>query len=169
MEPLLSFRISETIKENITDYYKAFRICNDPHNLGDLTPFLIMLLNMIYEALVELQKSLAQRLHSWNKYEALVSKFPEASDIHIRNLYSYLIQATLFSEKGISTEELKNVFKESYYTIKKYLDEIPFELLRSEKHGRAKYYQIDLSVLDNMLLNDRVHQSPDLWGDLIRS
>lgn len=160
LEPLLSYRISETIKENITEYYKAFKVCNDPHNLGDLTPFLIMLLHMIYAALHDLENSLNRKLIRWRKYESLVSSFPEAADGNIRKMYSYLIQAALFSEKGISTEELKAGFQESYYTIKKFLGQIKPEMLISEMKGKAKYYQIDLSVLDGILLENELQKSP---------
>ena len=53
LSPLISFRISETIKENIRAYYKAFQTCNDQRNLGDLTPFLLMQLEMIYSAMMD--------------------------------------------------------------------------------------------------------------------
>jgi len=158
LEPLLSYRISETIKENISEYYKAFKVCNDPHNLGDLTPFLIMMLHMIYAALKDLKDSLNRKLISWDKYESLVSSFPEATDSNVRRMYSYLIQAALFSENGISTEELKVSFQESYYTIKKFLGKIKPEMLISELKGKAKYYQIDLLVLDGILLENELQQ-----------
>ena len=161
LEPLLSYRISETIKENITEYYKAFKVCNDPHNLGDLTPFLIMMLHMIYTALKDLEGSLKRKLISWGKYEALVSSFPEAIETDVCKMYSYLIQAALFSEKGISTEELKGGFKESYYTIKKLLGRIKPEMLISELKGKAKYYQIDLTVLDSILLDNEMQQGSE--------
>ena len=38
LTPLIGFRLSYTIKENISKYYKAFEVCNDPHNKGELTP-----------------------------------------------------------------------------------------------------------------------------------
>jgi Fic family protein len=156
LEPLLSYRISETIKENINTYYKAFQICNDPHNLGDLTPFLLMLLNMIYDALNELNDSLTRKRIRWDKYEKLVSSFPEISNSDTRKMYSYLIQAALFSEKGISTAELKMSFNDSYYTVRKILEQIKPELLISKMHGKSKYYQINLSVLDSMLLDNEM-------------
>jgi len=159
LKPLLSYRISETIKENINEYYKAFKVCNDPHNLGDLTPFLIMMLHMIYTALMDLEDSLKKKLISWGKYEVLVSSFPEANDGNVRKMYSYLIQAALFSEKGISTEELKTGFKESYYTIKKLLGCIKPEMLIAELKGKTKYYQINLSILDNILLDNEMQLS----------
>lgn len=163
LEPLLSYRISETIKENIKEYYKAFKVCNDPHNLGDLTPFLIMLLNMIYTALKDLENSLNSKLISWKKYEALVSSFPEAADSNIRRMYSYLIQAALFSEKGISTEELEVGFQASYYKIKKFIGQIKPEMLISETKNKVKYYQIDLSVLDGILLENELQESTNIY------
>ena len=151
---MLAYRISETIKENVTDYYKAFQTCNHPHNLGDLTPFLLMMLKMIYIALKDLESSLAHRLTSWHKYETLVSSFSSIQDDDTREMYSYLIQAALFSEKGISTAELKNQFNKSYYSVKKLLDKIPEDLLMVRKDGKSKYYQINLSILDDMLLSN---------------
>ncbi len=156
LSPLLSYRISETIKENISEYYRAFKICNDPHNLADLTPFLIMMLHMIRTALKDLEGSLRRKLSSWDKYEALVSSFPEAAEKDVRVMYSCLIQAALFSETGISTEELKATFHESYYTIRKILSNIRFDLLVVKPKGKEKCYQIDLSVLDAMLLQEEL-------------
>jgi Fic family protein len=160
LEPLLSYRISETIKENIKEYYRAFKDCNDPHNLGDLTPFLLMMLRMILAALTELSSSLSRRLKSWGRYETLVSTFPEAEDVNVRNMYSYLIQAALFSEKGISTDELKACFQESYYTVRKLLGSIRPEMLVSGLKGKSKYYQLDLNALDAMLLKIEMDGSP---------
>ena len=31
-EPTIAYRLSYTIKENIKEYYQAFKICNDRHN-----------------------------------------------------------------------------------------------------------------------------------------
>ncbi len=158
LEPLLSYRISETIKENITAYYKAFTVCSNPHNLGDLTPFLIMMLRMIHTALKDLEESLHEKLLSWQKYEALASSFPEAANKGVRRLYSYLIQAALFSEKGISTKELRTYFQASYYIIKNLLDQVQPNLLLSQQKGKAKYYQINLEEIDSRLLETALHE-----------
>lgn len=39
---ILAFRLSYTLKQNINEYYKVFKECNDPKNKGDLTPFVYM-------------------------------------------------------------------------------------------------------------------------------
>ena len=157
LEPLLAYRISETIKENINEYYRAFTTCNDSRNLGDITPFLLMLLNMIYNSLVELNESLTRKMMSWNKYKALVSGFSESSNDDIMAMYSLLIQASLFSEEGISTSQIKTCSQKSYYSVKKILDQVNPDLLISEMKGKDKYYQIDLKKLDKMLLKDNLN------------
>ncbi len=151
MEPLLSFRLSETVKENVSDYYKAFDTCNDHRNLGDLTPFLLMMLNMICTALAALEKSLKEKRASWEKYLLLAEGFEEAKDDEVKALYNILIQAALFSEKGISTEGLKDSLQKSYYGVKRLLGMVRPELLRAEQFGREKYYEINLAAMDNLL------------------
>lgn len=152
LEPLLAYRISETIKEHVREYYRAFTVCNDPRNLADLTPFLIMQLEMICIAIGDLRDSLKRRLSSWNKYEQLTDSLPNAASINMCRLYSYLIQAALFSENGISTADLRTQFEASYNTVKNLLRQVPEEMLIVQKKGRSKYYQIDLNILDEVLL-----------------
>lgn len=152
LEPLLAYRLSGTIKEGISAYYKAFVVCNDRKNLGDLTPFLLMMLQMIYAALKDLESSLDRRLLRWVRYEALAEHFPDADDGDMRNLYSCLIQAALFSEKGISTGELMQGLHKTYYVIRKMLSAIPDDLLMAQRKGKEKYYQMNLAVLDDVLL-----------------
>lgn len=153
LEPLLAYRISETIKENISSYYKAFKVCNDPHSLGDLTPFLLMMLNMILKSAQELQDSLADKLNRWGKYERFIELSQDITNEKMFAMYSFLIQAALFSENGISTQELQSNFHTSYNTVKKMLDNIDPALITIQTRGRKKYYQMNLQALDHMLLD----------------
>ena len=111
-----------------------------------------MLLDMISAALKDLRDSLEQKQTRWTRYEDLVAQFPEGKDPAVHAVYSVLIQAALFSEKGISTAELEHGFQCSYHIVKKLLGQVRPDLLQSSQKGRAKYYQIDLNALDNMLL-----------------
>ena len=157
LEPLLAFRISETIREKLKAYYDAFETCNDSRNLGDLTPFLLMMLAMIRDALSDLNASLLRRLGSWKKYEKLIELFDIPDDkngINLRRMYSFLIQAALFSEDGISTKKLIDYF-DSRYNVNKYLSSIPQNLLILQKSGIENHYMIDLKALDEILLNHK--------------
>ena len=128
-------------------------MCNDPHGLGDLTPFLLMMLDMIHAALAELKESLTQKLFRWGQYAGTALKLAAGEDTDVRKMYNILIQAALFSEKVISTRELEGIFG-SYYLTKKNLGKIRPELLRAEKKGKVMYYELDLDALDGMLLQD---------------
>ncbi len=154
LSPLISFRISETIKENISAYYKAFKTCNDQRNLGDLTPFLLMQLKMILTSMEELKRSLQEKLAIWGKYEKAVEE--HCVEAKLLEIYSYLIQAALFSEKGISMMELQKTTKKSNYIIKQLLDKIPEELIVIKKKGNFKFYSINLKKLDAQIFKESI-------------
>lgn len=149
---LIAFRISETIKENISAYYKAFKTCNAQQNLGDVTPFLIMQLTMILKAMGDLKTSLQERCATWDKYESAAQQYLEGKE-KLTALYSILIQASLFSEMGIAMDELETVMEKKRNTIKKLMEEIPSDLISVKKKGHNKYYSIDLDKLDADILN----------------
>lgn len=153
LENLLAFRLSEIIKENISAYYNAFETCNDPHNLGDLTPFLIMMLQMILQSIEELKDSLTRKHISLFRYQKLIEEFPNAKAKKMWPLYYVLIQAALFSENGISGGELRDYLTVSRTTVKKLLDNIPQELLLITNENRFKYYKINLETVDSIWLN----------------
>lgn len=153
--PLVSFRISETIKENITKYYKAFKTCNDQRNLGDLTPFLLMQLSMIRASMEDLKTSLREKLATWTKYEQMIAA--RCEDEKLFMLYSYLTQAALFGEKGISVQELEQSMGLSSYKIGKLMKEIPGELIVVRKKGNAKFYSLDLNKWNSIIFNDSLN------------
>lgn len=154
--PLVAFRISETIKENVNEYYKAFKVCNDHRNLGDLTPFLLMQLNMVRRAMAELKNSLVERQQTWNKYEAYIGEKDYKKDL--RRLYSFLIQAALFSEMGISMRELEANMACSKYTLNKLLTELAPEMTVIKKKGNCRYYSVDLEKLDSSILRESMEK-----------
>ena len=152
-ERLLAYRISETIKENIKQYYNAFTSCNNTRNLADLTPFLIMMLEMIKNSMEDLKTSLRDKLFSWNRYCTVIPKLDLGQNKDIALLYDVLIQASLFSEQGISTQEMLSFFKTNYVTIGKRLAVVKAQdLLIAEKHEKKKYYSIKLNKLDDIIM-----------------
>ena len=152
LEKLLAYRISETIKENINIYYRAFSTCNNVRNKGDLTPFLIMLLSMIKESEEELVSSLTRKFVSWGEYEAKIQKFTDAEAEKVKRLYSILVQAALFSELGVSIDGLQENLKQSLGTLRKNLKSIDDKgLLITAKAGRRLYYSLNTGKLDEHL------------------
>lgn len=152
-ESLSAYRISETVKENIKNYYDAFRVCNDPRNLGDLTPFLLMMLEMLLKAMQELIDGLQRRKIQWDRYEKRVDTLPKSKNKKMRLVYSLLIQAALFSEDGISNAELRIFGGVSYGTLRKLLDNVRDQgLLIQTKRGRENCFKMDLNLLDEKFM-----------------
>ena len=152
LEALLAYRISETIEENKTAYCEAFKVCNHKRNLGDLTPFLIMMLTMISKSIKELEKSLKNREASLNQYTMAIEQLPYSSDRRMCSLYYVLIQAALFDENGASIPDLEEILQCSYGTMNKYIKRIGTEgLLVEKKAGKNKYYSLNLDALDKYI------------------
>ncbi len=47
---MIALRLAYAIKNDKSQYYKAFDLCNDVKNRGDVTPFILMFLEMLEHA-----------------------------------------------------------------------------------------------------------------------
>ncbi len=145
---LIGYRLSYTIKENQSKYYKAFDICNDPLNKGDLTPFAEMFLNIVDESHKQLYLALDKRVKDLKRYEILLPEMLGGKDSHVYDLYYILVQAALFSDIGVTIKELEACVRVSPNTLRRLLGDIPRELLRIDKTYREYHYYIDIMELD---------------------
>lgn len=151
---LISYRISYTIKENISSYYDAFKICNHPNNKGDLTPFLEMFLNIVEKSEAQLCEALETRVKRLNIYSTAIPKLPYSDDRLTYDIYFLLVQAALFSDMGISLSELEQHLAVSYNTLNGKLKLIPKEFLSITKNGRFKLFSLNLEYVDKTILTD---------------
>lgn len=150
LNPLIGYRLSYTVKENISKYYKAFDVCNDVHNKGELTPFVEMFLNILEISLQQLLETLEEKKHKWEYYCQRISGLPNTEKNDIAHLYELLIQAALFSNIGISREELLNELQLSENTLRSRLRLIPNTLLIENRQKGRKYYLLDLDETDKL-------------------
>ena len=157
LEPLLAYRISETISENIKEYYDAFSTCNHRNSLGDLTPFLIMMLGMVKRSSDELVNNLSEKLSIYEKIREELYALEECrNDEKIRRLYVLLTQIALFGEGGITTENLMKLEGVSYNTILSRLRIARNRgLLHEKKAGKQKTYSANLVTLNKLLEKSR--------------
>lgn len=147
---LIGYRISYYIKEHLNEYYRAFEECNDPKNKGDITPFIHMFISVILGACIQLRDELTALNDRYNSYKDIIPKL--SADPKIQNIYFYLIQAALFSDIGISINELLDLTKVTRATLKKRLNEAEEKgLLIENKRGTNKYYMADLDKIDTII------------------
>ena len=150
LEPITGYRLSYTIKENLSKYYKAFQECNDAKNCGDLTPFIIMFLAIVCESFEKLYTALEKRCDSLSHYRKLIYEIYETNSFadEEKMFCDILLQTTLFSDKGITKKKLCDELKISPSTVDKRLDKVRKTNLLAEKKGeRAYQYALELSLL----------------------
>lgn len=143
-EYLIGYRLSYTIKENINEYYEAFKICNDEKNKADLTPFVIMFLKIINKSLDNLLSALYNRQNDLDKYKSIIDNI-EGIDHGIAFI---LLQSALFSRLGASREEICNTQQIGLTTLAKKLkiiDEAGYLVVK--KNGNTKYYSFNIEKL----------------------
>ena len=144
-EFLIGFWLSYTIIEHIKDYYEAFKECNDEKNLGDLTPFIIMFLNIILESFENLYEALEKRKNLLSKYSEII----ENSDMNEElKIFTYVLtQASLFSNEGITKRQLGIELDISPSTVDKRLSKLRQMEMLLEENGKPARYMIDLNKL----------------------
>ena len=148
LDPLIGYRLSYTIKENISDYYSAFKICNDVRNMGDVTPFVIIFLEILRKAMEQLKNALQERAEQFEHYDRLIKINGTLLTEKNYSLSNLLLQAALFAESGINTKELLQVLDISRTTLKDRLDELEaHKYIISHKEGRVIYYKLNLDAL----------------------
>lgn len=150
-ESIIAYRISYTIKENIKNYYEAFKICNSKINRGDLTPFLIMFTDIIDESFTQLESALSRRYKLLKDYHDRIPFLPDGTNDKYRIIYSLLIQASLFSENGINTQELMDLCKASRTTVTNRLKLLSEKgLIIKKTNGNMRCYSLNLDMVDKL-------------------
>ena len=146
-ESLIGFRLSYTIKAHIKQYYDAFKECNAATNLGDLTPFIIMFLNIILESFQNLYEALEKRKTLLFRYLEVLEEDGALSQ-EMKPFAFILTQASLFSDEGITKKELCAALDISASTVDKRLAKLRnINLLLEDKSNKTVKYLIDLNQL----------------------
>ena len=156
-DTLIALRLSYAIKERKSDYYKVFDICNDPHNMGDLTCFLQYFARIIEQAedsLLERLGSGREMLNTYKKY--LWRKYQNQEPGERKKTFDvlwYLIQNMLFDSEGLDRQTLAALLKTSHVTVQNYMQNLmtagaPIRVL---KEGRKFTYRLDRGELEQFL------------------
>ena len=152
----IALRISYTIKNDKNKYYKAFDICNDSKNKGDITPFIYSFIDIIKNAAkssLENLESLKQRLEYYSNIHKNICNFFE-NDLQSKIVY-ILIQNALFSRKGVFIEELKYHLECSEATIRKNIKSLINHglIINTEREKNKMLYELSLDDFEQFAEN----------------
>ena len=110
-----------------------------------------MFLEIIDESMINLKNSLESRYDKFILYKERIKLLPLGNDETYNNIYDLLIQATLFSEYGISIIDLIDVLKISRGTLNSRLKKLPSEFLSIKYEKRLKFYSLNLENVDDCI------------------
>lgn len=148
LDPLIAYRLSYTIRENLKGYYNAFKLCNDSHSRGDIAPFIIWFSEIVMEAIHKLNSALLERFADLEHYRSIMQSNPSLSSKQMKNTTYCVLQAALFSDHGISTAELMRYTKLSRSALRVRLNRLDkMGILISRRYGKEKFYTLDIKHL----------------------
>ena len=114
---LVALRLSYTIKNTKNEYYKAFDLCNNKKNMGELTFFLNYFCDVIDESIDSLTEKLESGKEILDNFRILLdSKYGNLDPAEQRKtsyVLWYLIQNDLFSNDPLDRKQLASLLQVS--------------------------------------------------------
>lgn len=122
-----------------TQYYRGFLEAEHPLNRGDLTPFVLMFLGVLTEALSrEIERLRIQKSKYSAALEALDEEELSEAD---KQFFRILLSVSLFTVQGITKKEMETILGKSTSWISKRLAQYE-DRLYSVRVGHAKYHTL---------------------------
>lgn len=150
LNALIALRLAYAIKNDKAEYYKAFDLCNDMKNRGDVTPFILMFLKMLDNAATSIYNRLDDGIEALNYYNSLVGKIENRDK---RDAIFFLIQNKLFASEKFDINSMARILQCSYGKAKKILDDLVDEgvPIKQKKPARKYLYSVDLNDISDYL------------------
>lgn len=149
LNTLIALRLAYAIKNDKIEYYKAFDLCNEKKNRGDITPFIIMFLTMLDKAARSIYERLDEGIEQLSYYNSLVEKIENEDK---RNAVFFLIQNALFDSEKFDMTSMMRLLKCSYGKAKKILDDLMLDGMPVKKERIKKYFfSVDLDEIADYL------------------
>lgn len=141
--PIISYRLSMVIKENLTQYFDAFRHTNDVRNKGDVSTFVYEFLSILLKAYQKTEMYALEKKQELDRYYIIIDKLELSK--RCKDILYILVQTELFSEFGLSKREIQEKIEcssETCYSNLKIL--IDMKLINVIKNGKWLFYTANL-------------------------
>ena len=120
-----------------------------------MTPFVLMFLRVLKISMEQLIVGLEKRKGQLEYYGTLLGNFAKSEEIEnedVIKMLFVLVQSELFSERGISTQELLEFLEISRSTLKKIMESIQnYGLIKKMKRGTKNFFGIYLEELEKLV------------------
>lgn len=152
LDVLLALKLSYTVKNNINKYYKAFDICNDRKNKGDITFFVVTFLELLSQASDDLYTKIADLNDQLNYYNNIINTLVNEKVLNDKQAKCIFIlcQNRLFDDTYMNMNTLTELLEKSDTTTRKILKSLESKNLLVKCRNKNQYlYSANLDSLSS--------------------
>lgn len=152
LDVLLALKLSYTVKNNINKYYKAFDVCNDRKNKGDITFFVVTFLELLSQASDDLYTKIADLNDQLNYYNNIINKLVNEKVLNDKQAKCIFIlcQNRLFDDTYMNMNTLTELLEKSDTTTRKILKSLESKNLLVKSRNKNQYlYSANLDSLSS--------------------
>lgn len=152
LDVLLALKLSYTVKNNINKYYKAFDVCNDRKNKGDITFFVITFLELLSQASDDLYTKIADLNDQLNYYNNIINTLVNEKVLNDKQAKCIFIlcQNRLFDDTYMNMNTLTELLEKSDTTTRKILKSLESKNLLVKSRNKNQYlYSANLDSLSS--------------------
>lgn len=152
LDILLALKLSYTVKNNINKYYKAFDVCNDRKNKGDITFFVVTFLELLSQASDDLYTKTADLNDQLNYYNNIINTLVNEKVLNDKQAKCIFIlcQNRLFDDTYMNMNTLTELLEKSDTTTRKILKSLESKNLLVKSRNKNQYlYSANLDSLSS--------------------
>ena len=152
LDVLLALKLSYTVKNNINKYYKAFDVCNDRKNKGDITFFVVTFLELLSQASDDLYTKIADLNDQLNYYNNIINTLVNEKVLNDKQAKCIFIlcQNRLFDDNYMNMNTLTELLEKSDTTTRKILKSLESKNLLVKSRNKNQYlYSANLDSLSS--------------------
>lgn len=152
LDILLALKLSYTVKNNINKYYKAFDVCNDRKNKGDITFFVVTFLELLSQASDDLYTKIADLNDQLNYYNNIINTLVNEKVLNDKQAKCSFIlcQNRLFDDTYMNMNTLTELLEKSDTTTRKILKSLESKNLLVKSRNKNQYlYSANLDSLSS--------------------
>ena len=152
LDILLALKLSYTVKNNINKYYKAFDVCNDRKNKGDITFFVVTFLELLSQASDDLYTKIADLNDQLNYYNNIINTLVNEKILNDKQAKCIFIlcQNRLFDDTYMNMNTLTELLEKSDTTTRKIIKSLePKNLLVKSRNKNQYLYSANLDSLSS--------------------
>lgn len=146
---LCALQFSIACLHNNRKYYEAFELTNDIRNKGDLTVFIIYILEIYLSGLEELKVKIENTV---NTYKYMSNKLCNYVDDRYKDFVILILQVTLFGVEGFLMPQLVKLTGYTEQSIRNIIKVVnkEYNIIKIDKENKPYKYSIDLDVVSDL-------------------